>query len=102
MNTPFYIQRNGYLIASGAVADLASVDTMGGELFEGFPPNTLEWEPPPEKTYAQLRREAYPAIEELADALYWKAQGDASLLDKYLLDVAKIKAEFPKPSTPDI
>jgi hypothetical protein len=43
-----------------------------------------------------LRRAAYPPIEEFADAMYWKRQGDPTKLEAYFNAIEKVKREFPK------
>lgn len=45
---------------------------------------------------AKLRRDAYPPVADLADAIYWQSQGDSSKMDRYIAAVAAIKAQFPK------
>ena len=45
---------------------------------------------------AQLRRDAYPPLSDLADALYWQEQGDPTKLQKYHEKVAAVKARYPK------
>jgi len=52
---------------------------------------------PPEKTYAQLRREAYPPLEALADAIYWQSRGKPDLMAAYVAQVAHVKQTYPKP-----
>jgi hypothetical protein len=46
--------------------------------------------------YKRRRREEYPPIEELADAIYWADRGDKTKLDAYLAKVTAIKAKYPK------
>ena len=46
--------------------------------------------------YRELRAWAYPPVEELADAIYWQAQGDNTKMDAYLAQVAAVKEEFAK------
>lgn len=45
---------------------------------------------------ARLRRDHYPPLEALADALYWQNQGDPSKMAAYLLAVEAVKQRFPK------
>lgn len=45
---------------------------------------------------AQLRRDAYPPLADLADAIYWQSRGDSSKMDRYNAAVAAVKAKFPK------
>lgn len=46
--------------------------------------------------YAEQRRNAYPPAADLADALFWNAQGDSSKMDAYLAACAAVKALYPK------
>ena len=47
--------------------------------------------------YAELRRREYPPLAELADALYWQAEGDGSFMERYLEKCAMVKVTYPKP-----
>lgn len=47
--------------------------------------------------YRQLRRAAYPSLEEFADAMYWHSRGDPTKLDAYHARIDAIKASIPKP-----
>lgn len=49
-------------------------------------------------TYAQKRRAEYPPLADFADAMYWAAQGDPSMLEAYNEKVAAVKTRYPKPS----
>ncbi len=42
------------------------------------------------------RRAAYPPLADLADAVYWQAQGDGEKMVNYLARCNKVKALFPK------
>jgi hypothetical protein len=44
----------------------------------------------------KLRREAYPPLEDLADALYWQAQGDNSKMEAYHAKITAVKELYPK------
>jgi len=46
--------------------------------------------------YRVLREAAYPPLTDLADALYWQAQGDDSKMAAYLAACAAVKERFPK------
>jgi hypothetical protein len=46
--------------------------------------------------YQQKRRYEYPPLTDLADALYWQAQGDDSKMNAYLEAVDTIKKKYPK------
>ena len=48
-------------------------------------------------SYAELRRREYPPLAELADALYWQAEGDGSFMERYLEKCAMVKVTYPKP-----
>ncbi len=44
------------------------------------------------------RSKSYPPLVDLADALYWQAQGDDSKMNSYLAACKKVKEDLPKPS----
>jgi hypothetical protein len=46
--------------------------------------------------YQRLRRPEYPPLADLADALYWQAQGDESKMIAYLAAVNAVKTKYPK------
>jgi hypothetical protein len=46
--------------------------------------------------YREKRKFEYPALSELADALYWNSQGDGSHLREYLARVHDVKQRYPK------
>lgn len=46
--------------------------------------------------YQRLRRPEYPPLADLADALYWQAQGDNSKMNAYIDQIAAVKARYPK------
>jgi hypothetical protein len=46
--------------------------------------------------YQRLRRPEYPPLADLADALYWQAQGDNTKMNKYLAAVDTVKTKYPK------
>jgi len=45
----------------------------------------------------KIRSQYYPPLSEIADALYWKEQGDSSKLLNYFDKVEAVKLKFPKP-----
>ena len=47
--------------------------------------------------YQRDRQPEYPALADLADALYWSNQGDNTKLDEYYAKVGAVKAKYPKP-----
>jgi hypothetical protein len=46
--------------------------------------------------YQSQRRQEYPPLENLADALFWQANGDNSKMTEYLAQVAAVKEKYPK------
>lgn len=46
--------------------------------------------------YQQKRKYEYPPLADLADALYWQAQGDDSKMTAYLAAVEAVKQKYPK------
>lgn len=46
--------------------------------------------------YQRLRQPEYPPLADLADALYWQAQGDESKMTAYLAAVEAVKQKYPK------
>jgi hypothetical protein len=46
--------------------------------------------------YQAQRKQEYPPLENLADALYWQANGDSSKMATYLAQVAAVKEKYPK------
>jgi len=49
--------------------------------------------------YQRQRRPEYPPLADLADALYWQAQGDESKMTAYLAAVDAVKIKYPKEPT---
>ena len=96
----YYIERDGFLIGQGNCQKEAidSINTEGGVLTIGTPPPGLQWPTVP-KTYATLRRDAYPPLSEFADAIYWQNRGDGSKMTQYLQAIDRVKAEYPKVPT---
>ena len=54
---------------------------------------TAEWNA---TEYQRLRKPEYPPLADLADALYWQAQGDNSKMTAYLAAVDAVKSKYPK------
>lgn len=52
--------------------------------------------------YQQMRTEEYPSLQEFADAVYWKENGDPTLMDTYLAKVKAVKEKYPKPTQEQI
>lgn len=46
--------------------------------------------------YQRQRQTEYPALTELADALYWQSKGDTTKLEDYLAKCEAVKAKYPK------
>lgn len=49
--------------------------------------------------YQRQRKPEYPPMADLADALYWQAQGDQSKMTAYLAAVDAVKTKYPKEPT---
>jgi hypothetical protein len=48
------------------------------------------------KEYQRQRQSEYPPLADLADAMYWQAQGDDSKMTAYLAAVQAVKDKYPK------
>lgn len=46
----------------------------------------------------RARKDAYPPLEDLADALYWQAQGNPAPMAAYLAKCGAVKTANPKPA----
>ena len=46
--------------------------------------------------YQRNRKVEYPPLADLADALYWQAQGDETKMTAYLAAVEAVKQKYPK------
>lgn len=46
--------------------------------------------------YQDQRKKEYPPLTDLADALFWQANGDNSKMTAYLAQVAAVKDRYPK------
>jgi hypothetical protein len=46
--------------------------------------------------YQRLRAREYPPLSDLADALYWQAQGDNEPMARYVAACEVVKAKYPK------
>lgn len=49
-----------------------------------------------ETKYREARFMEYPAVRELADALYWLHKGDSSKMDEYVSKCDAVKQKYPK------
>lgn len=47
--------------------------------------------------YARQRSPEYPPLSDLADALYWQAQGNGEPMARYVAACEAVKAKYPKP-----
>lgn len=54
----------------------------------------LEWDT--QVKYSVLRKDAYPSLEELADAVFWQAQGDNTKMEAYVAAVQAVKDTYTK------
>ena len=50
--------------------------------------------------YTTRRRNEYPPVADLADALYWKEKGDVSKWHAYVAKIDVIKQQYPRNSPP--
>lgn len=53
-------------------------------------------------SYRGKRAQEYPNLTELADAVYWQANGDNTKMQDYLTKVSAIKDKYPKPESFDL
>lgn len=49
--------------------------------------------------YQRMRSPEYPPLQDLADALYWQAQGNNEPMSRYLEACAAVKNKYPKGDT---
>ena len=49
--------------------------------------------------YQRQRASEYPPLQDLADALYWQAQGNSQPMTDYLAACQAVKARYPKGNT---
>lgn len=94
----YYTYQNNTLLMQFECPDglEPKVDPAGNSIGYGVPPEHLKPKGMGALGYVQQRYLNYPPLEDLADALYWKAQGDLSKMDEYLNKVKEVKAQFPK------
>ena len=52
------------------------------------------------REYITLRKRAYPALADFADAYFWQQQGDETKMQAYLARIEDVKALYPKPDQP--
>lgn len=60
------------------------------------PRTSIERRTATENEVLAARKAAYPPLADLADALYWQAQGDNTKMDAYHAAIAAVKAQYPK------
>jgi len=51
------------------------------------------------KLYQRQRAPEYPPLSDLADALYWQAQGNMEPMNRYMAACEAVKAKYPKGNT---
>lgn len=51
------------------------------------------------KLYQRQRAPEYPPLSDLADALYWQAQGNMEPMNRYMSACEAVKAKYPKGNT---
>lgn len=49
-----------------------------------------------DEEYKELRAPEYPPLSDLADAIYWQENGDATKMTAYLAKVQAVKTKYPK------
>lgn len=49
------------------------------------------------REYQRQRATEYPPLQDLADALFWQAQGNTQPMTDYLAACAQVKQQYPKP-----
>ncbi|MBS4773443.1 MAG: hypothetical protein KHX55_04110 [Proteobacteria bacterium] len=93
-----WIEDETAVLAAGYLS-VAEVETPEGQYISGYAVENGQiipvFTPLPEPTYDELRRRAYPAIEEQLDMLYWDKVNDT---DNWPQTIAAIKAAYPKPA----
>lgn len=121
----FYVHENGLLVSHGFAQDgqealqalpgqTVVIGSVPGYTQEPLPHRGAKWHVEKrcwvdtrtedekhmheQEAMAAARRATYPSLMELADALYWQAQGDESKLQSYLTRCAQANAVHPKPS----
>lgn len=119
----YFLSCNGYLVSHGQAPDGTEEERAGpgqtcmlgdppGFRFEPTPYPGAQWhveqqhwddtrtqeqrDVQQENDILMARRAAYPPLADLADALYWQAQGDDSKMAAYHAAVAAVKARYPK------
>ncbi|NBQ97398.1 MAG: hypothetical protein EBT26_05285 [Microbacteriaceae bacterium] len=48
------------------------------------------------KLYQRQRAQAYPPIQDLADAIYWQTQGNTEPMNAYIAACAQVKQQYPQ------
>ncbi len=92
----------GKLIRKGTVPSNHFADVVANQDPQGLGEYVKEGEfefpshPPPANSWAKARAEAYPPMEEFADAMYWAARGDDSKLAAYHAKIDAVKLAIPK------
>lgn len=119
----FYVVENGLLVSHGYAQDgcealqarpgqTVVIGNVPGYAQEAVPYVGARWEiekrcwvdgrsddervMQAQESVIAARRAAYPPLEDLADALYWQAQGDDSQMIDYMVRCSKVKSNFPK------
>lgn len=76
-------------------AELMAGQSQGDPVVADANGNPVLGTPTPfEQTYADLRRKAYPPIEDYIDGV---VKGDDAQIQRYILDCLAVKARYPKP-----
>jgi hypothetical protein len=48
------------------------------------------------RLYQRQRAQAYPPLEDLADAIYWQTQGNTEPMTAYIAACAQVKLQYPR------
>lgn len=96
MSRHFTAFKDGVVVRNGSFSDeeLLRLDFPESEYTLVL--DELHYPDPPEPSYADQRRPAYPPLGDFADALYWQSKGDNSKLEAYFAKCELVKAQFPK------
>jgi hypothetical protein len=95
--TPFSVKNaDGIVMRRGH----CPADQLADQLLNPGETVELGWQDLPDPTerpsWAYRRQRMYPPLTDLADAIYWKAQGDDTKMAAYIKKVHAIKQTIPK------
>ncbi len=96
MSRHFSAYKDGVVVRRGTFTDEALLRTDLPAPEYTLVLDALHDFPEPARDYREQRRYAYPPLADLADALYWQAQGDDSRMDAYMAQITRVKTLIPK------